>query len=78
LRPSLRIRSADERREDRLQELSNAMQSFHTAYDELLTVLAVVVSDVEVDGEYQFERVRYSSSHRASAIPYGVANHAAG
>ena len=25
-------------------------------------MLAVVVSDVEVDGEYQFERVRYSSS----------------
>ena len=24
-------------------------------------MLAVVVSDVEVDGEYQFERVRYSS-----------------
>jgi transposase len=25
-------------------------------------MLAVVVSDVEVDGEFQFERVRYSSS----------------
>jgi hypothetical protein len=25
-------------------------------------MLALVVSDVEVDGEYQFERVRYSSS----------------
>jgi hypothetical protein len=25
-------------------------------------MLAVMVSDVEVDGEYQFERVRYSSS----------------
>jgi len=25
-------------------------------------MLAVVVSDVEVDDEYQFERVRYSSS----------------
>jgi len=25
-------------------------------------VLAVVVNHVEVDGEYQFERVRYSSS----------------
>jgi len=25
-------------------------------------MLAVVVSDVEVDGEYQFERMRYSSS----------------
>ena len=24
-------------------------------------MLAVVVSDVEVDGEYQFERMRYSS-----------------
>ena len=25
-------------------------------------MLAVVVSDVEVDGEFQFERVRYNSS----------------
>ena len=25
-------------------------------------MLAVVVSDVEFDGEYQFERVRYSST----------------
>ena len=41
-------------------------------------MLAVVVSDVEVDGEYQFERVRYSSMPRASATPCGVANRAAG
>ena len=25
-------------------------------------MLAVVVSDVEVDGEYQFERIRYGST----------------
>jgi Transposase len=33
-----------------------------TGIDVHKKMLAVVVCDVEVDGEYQFERVRYSSS----------------
>ena len=40
-------------------------------------MLAVVVSDVEVDDEYQFEQC-VQQQPRASAIPCGVANGAAG
>ena len=39
-------------------------------------MLAVVVADVEVEGEYQFER-RVRQQPRPSAIPGGVADRAA-